>query len=303
MTEDELRDTATDYIEQIIDVSSNWESGMHFVMAMLMQERELHKNALDSINEALKVSPEEFADYYHCKAEILLELDKPKDAMRSINKCIEIEEKNPMEEKNPQNPSSFMLKADVYHDLGKYKLAIDYSLKAIQMFKKQKIIKDPRQETLADAVYSIGHHYLHLKKYKESLKWLQKAEKQKPYDDTGQIAFDKADVLLNMKKYNEAGKAATKAVSLDVENGEYWLMLCYCGALAKKNSLDVLRALTNAHFLMPQPESERKRWIKEVKTITRYLKNADEDEIAKSAIKLKKKWQTLELVPEPSKKK
>ena len=142
-----------------------------------------------------------------------------------------------------------------------------------------------------------------MKKYKESLKWLQKAEKQKPYDDTGQIAFDKADVLLNMKKYNEAGKAATKAVSLDAENGEYWLMLCYCGVMAKKNSLDVLRALTNAHFLMPQPESERKRWIKEVKTITRYLKNADEDEIAKSAIKLKKKWQTLEIVPKPSKKK
>ena len=292
----------TDKIEEVQDERDLWEAGMYFTIAVMMQERDLPKEALKDINKALKLSPDD-PDYYYTKAEILLELEKPKEALRSLHRCIELEDEEHDEEDTPRNPSSLMLKADVYHDLGKYKFAIDYDLKAIQMFKKQKIIKDPRQETLADAVYSVGHHYLHLKKYKESLKWLQKAEKQKPYDDTGQIAFDKADVLLNMKKYNEAGKAATKAVSLDVENGEYWLMLCYCGALAKKNSLDVLRALTNAHFLMPQPESERKRWIKEIKTITRYLKNADEDEIAKSAIKLKKKWQTLKIVPIPSKKK
>ena len=231
-----------------------------------------------------------------CKAEILLELDKPKDAMRSVNKCIEIEEKNPMEEKNPQNPSSFMLKADVYHDLGKYKLAIDYDLKAIQMFKKQKIIEDDRARTLAEAFYGIGHHYLHLKKYGQSLKWLQKAEKQKPYDDTGQIAFDKADVLLNLKRYDEAGKAAQKAVHYDVENGEYWLMLCYCLVMAKKNSLNVLRALNFSYYLMPEPSSERKRWIKEVKTITRYLKNADEDKMAKFMIKkIKKSFQEIKV--------
>ena len=73
--------------------------------------------------------------------------------------------------------------------------------------------------------------------------------------------------------------------------------------MAKKNSFNVLRALNFSYYLMPKPESERKRWSKEVKIITRYLKNADEDEIAKSAIKLKKKWQTLEIVPKPSKKK
>ena len=46
---------------------------------------------------------------------------------------------------------------------------------------------------------------------------------------------------------------------------------------------------------MPEPSSERKRWSKEIKTITRYLKNADEGEIAKSVIKLKKKWQQLDI--------
>ena len=289
---EEYLEQITDKIEEVQDERDLWEAGMYFTIAVMMQERDLPKVALKDINKALKLSPDD-PDYYYTKAEILLELEKPKESLRSLHRCIELEDEEHDEEDVPRNPSSLMLKADVYHDLGKYKFAIDYDLKAIQMFKKQKIIKDEQERTLAEAFYGIGHHYLHLKKYGQSLKWLQKAEKQKPYDDTGQIAFDKADVLLNLKRYDEAKKAAENAVHYDVENGEYWLMLCYCLVMAKKNSFNVLRALNFSYYLMPEPEGERKRWIKEVKTITRYLKNADEGEIAKSVIKLKKKWQQL----------
>ena len=299
MTQGQLAKLAERYVEQIADEievvqaeSDAWEASAHYAGALMMQDRDLFKEALKEINEALKLLPDE-SDFYYTKAEILLDLEKPKEALRCINRCIELEDEDYDEEGEQQIPSSFMVKSDVYHDLGKYKTAIDYDLKAIQMFKKQKIIKDEYEQTLAEAFYGIGHHYLHLKKYGQSLKWLQKAEKQKPYDDTGQIAFDKADVLLNLKRYDEAKKAAENAVHYDVEDGEYWLMFCYCLVMAKKNSFKVLRALNFSYYLMPKPESERKKWIKEVKTITRYLKNADEGEIAKSAIKLKKKFQQL----------
>ena len=299
MTHGQLEKLAMRYYEQLIDEielvqddRDGWEASAHYAGAMLMRERDLLKEALKEINEALKLLPDE-SDFYYTKAEILKDLEKPKEALRCINRCIKLEDEDYDEEGEQQTPSSLMLKADVYHDLGKYKFAIDYDLKAIQMFKKQKIIKDEYEQTLAEAFYGIGHHYLHLKKYGQSLKWLQKAEKQKPYDTAGQIAFDKADVLLNLKRYDEAGKAAQNAVYHDIENGEYWLMLCYCLVMAKKNSFNVLRALNFSYYLMPKPESERKKWIKEVKTITRYLKNADEGEIAKSAIKLKKKFQQL----------
>ena len=299
MTQGKLAKLAERYLEQIADEievvqdeSDGWEATTYYAGAVLMRERDLLKEALKEINKALKLESDN-SDFYYTKAEILLDLEKPKEALRCINRCIKLEDEDHDEEGEQQTPSSLMLKADVYHDLGKYKTAIDYDLKAIQIFKKQKIIKDEQERTLGEALYGIGHHYLHLKKYGQSLKWLQKAEKQKPYDDTGQIAFDKADVLLNLKRYDEAGKAAQNAVHYDVEDGEYWLMLCYCLVMAKKNSLNVLRALNFSYYLMPEPSSERKRWIKEIKTITRYLKNADEDEIAKSAIELKKKWQEL----------
>jgi tetratricopeptide (TPR) repeat protein len=301
MTQGKLVKLAMRYYEQLIDQievvqdeSDAWEATTHYAGALLMRERDLLKEALKEINRALKLESDN-SDFYYTKAEILLDLEKPKEALRCINRCIKLGDEDHDEEGEQQTPSSFMVKSDVYHDLGKYKTAIDYDLKAIQIFKKQKIIKDEQEKTLAEAFYGIGHHYLHLKKYGQSLKWLQKAEKQKPYDDTGQIAFDKADVLLNLKRYDEAGKAAQKAVYYDVENGEYWLMLCYCLVMAKKNSLNVLRALNFSYYLMPEPSSERKRWSKEIKTITRYLKNADEDEIAKSVIKLKKKWQQLNI--------
>ena len=301
MTQGKLAKLAERYLEQIADEievvqdeSDGWEATTYYAGAVLMRERDLLKEALKEINKALKLESDN-SDFYYTKAEILLDLEKPKEALRCINRCIKLEDEDHDEEGEQQTPSSLMLKADVYHDLGKYKTAIDYDLKAIQIFKKQKIIKDEQERTLGEALYGIGHHYLHLKKYGQSLKWLQKAEKQKPYDDTGQIAFDKADVLLNLKRYDEAGKAAQKAVHYDVENGEYWLMFCYCLVMAKKNSFKVLRAFNFSYYLMPQPESERKRWIKEVKTITRYLKNADEGEIAKSAIKLKNSFQQLSI--------
>ena len=277
-------------IEKLQDESDGWEATTYYAGASMLQD-DFPKDALKEINNALKLSPDD-SDFYYIKAKILNNLEKPREALRCINKCIELEDEDYDEEGKPQTPSSLMVKSDAYHDLGNYKLAIDYDLKAVQMFKKQKIIKDDSR-TLGEAFYGIGHHYLHLKKYGQSLKWLQKAEKQKPYDTAGQIAFDKADVLLNLKRYDEAGKAAQNAVYHDIENGEYWLMLCYCLVMAKKNSLNVLRALNFSYYLMPEPSSERKRWIKEIKTITRYLKNADEDEIAKSAIELKKKWQEL----------
>ena len=277
-------------IEKLQDESDGWEATTCYAGASMLQD-DMPKEALKEINNALKLSPDD-SDFYYIKAKILNNLEKSREALRCINKCIELEDEDHDEEGKPQTPSSLMVKSDAYHDLGNYKLAIDYDLKAIQMFKKQKIIKDDYR-TLGEAFYGIGHHYLHLKKYGQSLKWLQKAEKQKPYDDTGQIAFDKADVLLNLKRYDEAKKAAENAVHYDVEDGEYWLMFCYCLVMAKKNSFKVLRALNFSYYLMPKPESERKKWIKEVKTITRYLKNADEGEIAKSAIKLKKKFQQL----------
>ena len=298
MTQGKLAKLAGGYVEQIADEievvqdeSDGWEATTYYAGAAVLQDRDLPKDALKEINKALKLLPDD-SSFYYTKAEILKDLEKPKEALRCINRCIELEDEDYDEEGEQQIPSSFMVKSDVYHDLGKYKTAIDYDLKAIQMFKKQKIIKDDSR-TLGEAFYGIGHHYLHLKKYGQSLKWLQKAEKQKPYDDTGQIAFDKADVLLNLKRYDEAEKAAQNAVHYDVEDGEYWLMFCYCLVMAKKNSFKVLRALNFSYYLMPKPESERKKWIKEVKTITRYLKNADEGEIAKSAIKLKKKFQQL----------
>ena len=89
-------------------------------------------------------------------------------------------------------------------------------------------------------------------------------------------------VIADLHIHGKYSRATSKA--LDFEN------------LEKYAKLKGLNLLGTGDFTHPE-------WIKEIKTITRYLKNADEDEIAKSAIKLKKKWQTLELVPEPSKKK
>ena len=144
-----------------------------------------------ALNEALKLVPvERSADLHHLNAEILLDLDKPKKALSSLNQCIKIEKKYPKEPQvlaYGQKPSSFMLKNEVYHYLEEYRLAIDCNLKAVQLFKKQKISKDPRDSTLSEALYNIGHLYIHLKKYKESLKWLRLAEKQKPHEDMSTI--------------------------------------------------------------------------------------------------------------------
>ena len=287
----------TDKIEKVQDERDLWEASMHFTIAILMQERDLPKEALKDINKALKLSPDD-PDYYYTKAEILLELEKPKETLRSLHRCIELEDEEYDEEDVPQNPSSFMLKSDVYHDLGKYKTAIDYGLKAIQMFKKQKIIKDPRKETLASAIYRVGHDYLHLKKYKESLKWLEKAEKQKPHDDIALICFDKADALIHLKRYDEAWKMALKSVDNDSTNGEFWLMYAYCMVLAKKESYNVLRAFNFSAVLAETTVNfaDNREWIDELNAITRYLKNADEDKMVKFMIKkIKKSFQEIKV--------
>ena len=286
-----------DDIEEIQDDRDGWEASAHYAGAMLMRERDLLKEALKEINEALKLLPDE-SDFYYAKAEILKDLEKPKEALRWINKCIKLEDEDYDEEGEQQTPSSLMLKADVYHDLGKYKLAIDYDLKAIQMFKKQKIIKDEQEVTLGEAIYCIGHHYLHLKKYGQSLKWLQKAEKQKPHDDIALICFDKADALTHLKRYDEAWKMARKSVDNDSTNGEFWLMYAYCMVLAKKESYDVLRAFNFSAVLAETTANfaDNREWIDELNTITRYLKNADEDKMAKFMIKkIKKSFQEIKV--------
>jgi tetratricopeptide (TPR) repeat protein len=301
MTQGQLAKLAERYVEQVedeIEVVQDerdmWAGGMLFTIAILMLERDLPKKALKEINKALKLSPDE-PDYYHTKAEILLDLEKPKEALRCINRCIELEDEEYDEEGEPRNPSSLMLKADVYHDLGKYKIAIDCDLKAIQLFKKQKIINDPRKETLAVAFYDIGHHYLHLKKYGQSLKWLQKAEKQKPHEDMGDVYFDKADALLNLKRYHEATVTVRKALDYDYEDGENWLMYAYCLVMDKGQSFDVLRALNFAVLLLPYPDLSHRIWNNKINTITRYLKNADEDKMVKDVIKVKKAFQELKV--------
>ena len=129
---------------------------------------------------------------------------------------------------------------------------------------------------------------------KINISFIEKAEKTKNILNSGQVAFDKAQVLIEMKKYDQALKEARKAIKLDPGEGEYWLLLSYCLVLAKKGSFDVLRAIVTSETLMPKPSTHR-AWNKEVKIISRYLKNADEGEIAKSAIKLKKRYQNLKL--------
>jgi len=98
MPRDKLEKIAEGYLEQIADKIEEvqderdlWEAGMHFTIAILMQERDLPKEALKDINKALKLSPDD-PDYYYTKAEVLRELEKPKEALRSLHRCIELED-------------------------------------------------------------------------------------------------------------------------------------------------------------------------------------------------------------------
>ena len=310
MSEDKLRENIIHKFKGLLWERDGWEALAHFGLAMVQQERDDPKNALKSINEALKNVPvERSADFHHLKAEILLDLDKPKKALSSLNQCINLEKKYSKAESisgtSGQKPSSFMLKGDVYHQLEKYRLAIECNLKAVQLFKKQKIIKDARDSTLSEVLYSIGHLYIHLKKYKESLKWLRLAEKQKPHEDMSAIYFDQADALVHLKKYEEALKSARKAVDDDRADGDFWLMYAYCLALNKKESYNVLRSFNFSILLTTSGlDPDHKDWPKKVDTVTRYLKNADEEKMAKFLIKrVKPSIQEISLRRRGSKKK
>ena len=297
MTEDQLQKRVLkmytdlmDSYENAVEDSEEHLAESEIALSMLYQERGVPKDALKIINKVLKKQGVHTPFAWQIKAEILRELEKPKEALISINKSIDGFRNNYGEDL----AGNLVIKADAYHDLGKFKLAINCNLKATQMFKKQKIVEDDTGETLGDALWGIGHNYFHLNKNSQSLKWLEKAEKTKNILNSGQVAFDKAQVLIEMKKYDQALKEARKAIKLDPGEGEYWLLLSYCLVLAKKGSFDVLRAIVTSETLMPKPSTHR-AWNKEVKIISRYLKNADEGEIAKSAIKLKKRYQNLKL--------
>ena len=287
-----------DEIEDLQEDNDLSEALFHGVSALKLRDEGRYSEALTDINVALGLW--EMAPFYHTKAEILMRLDRTKEALRVVNKCLQIEGEEIGEDIiSAHSPGTCLLKSKIYHDLGKYKLAIDSALTAIKLFKKRRI--DPTyKNTLTEAIYAVGHNYLHLKKYQQSFKWLEKAELSKKRDgklddEIGEIAFDKTYVLLKMKRYGEAGRSAFSAVLEDMENGEYWLMLSYCLAINKKDSFEVLRSLNLAYWFMPDVQEE-KTWVKEIKVITRYLKNTDEDEFVKSAIKYKKKWEKLDLV-------
>ena len=286
-----------DEIEDLQDDNDLSEALFHGVSALKLRDEGRYSEALTDINMALGLW--EMAPFYHTKAEILMRLDRTKEALRVVNKCLQIEGEEIGDGIiQAHSPGTCLLKSKIYYDLGKYKLAIDSALTAIKLFKKRRI--DPTyKNTLTEAIYAVGHNYLHLKKYQQSFKWLKKAELSKKRDgkldsDIGEIAFDKAYVLLKMKRYNEAWSSAGCAVFEDIKNGEYWLMLSYCLAINKKDSFEVLRSLNLAYWFMPDVQEE-KTWVKEIKVITRYLKNVDEDEFVKSAIKSKKKWEILDL--------
>ena len=297
MSEDKLRKRALKMYTDLMDAYENSieESEEHLMeseitLSMLYQERELYESALKVINKVLKKQGTHTPFAWQIKAEILIDLEKPKEALISINKSID----GFRDYMGEDSPGNLIIKADAYHDLSKFKLAINCSLKAVQMFKKQKIVEDNTGQTLSDAFYQIGHNYYHLKKNSQSLKWLEKAEKQRPYDTSGQVSFDKAQVLIEMKKYDQALKEARKAIKLDPGEGEYWLLLSYCLVLAKKDSFSILGAFTSTVTLNPARNSH-KIWNKELKTITSHLKNADEGEIAKSVIKFKRDIQNIKL--------
>lgn len=162
------------------------------------------ENALANMDKAISLSPSN-GSYYSNKAYVLNKLGRYEEAIECCNKAIELD---------PDMDMAYNNKAFSQDCLGKQKEALDLYDKSVEI--------NPYNYT---AYYNKAVIYFDLKKYKNSLDSINKALSTNINKELLlKLYIKKSEVLNKLEEYEEAGKYADKALSLDTKSSQAYMM-------------------------------------------------------------------------------